>query len=573
MTVMSGRVLSVEQVRAGVDVLEAADAGDSLIVGRDAIDLATSGGSLVLPSGALIGFTAVDYDSDVVTLTDPLPESLAVDDRLILEPRRSYTVAVVELAGGGEVVPVRVPHTMQQALPVGVRDVLAAPEVVDVETREDGSFWVRDVLNRPALEVWGDPDGNAAEMRETGLSFYTLGPNGRYEATRLGSGEDRLGVFNAEGQIVGGVTADGRVVGQSGAIAGDFSVGGTPLLGRLWDNSPGAPAGWLERLSAGAVARRKFGEVMPSPTTSFPTGEEWGYAKLGVTARAGRTYRVTVIMQVQPVAAGGAARTRVRYTTDGSEPTISSPRLTWVTTHSPYAASTLMTTTLVGSTAFTVDTDLRLMCSVQGLGGLEPRVTEAEFIVEDVGPQGTYGGGTYTTGRETTPPPTVREYTSTWTCSGYGVFDETGQPMVGEPVRQWSWTDGARVHTALSFTAGATTGEHVGQTIDDATAGATLIKAEVFLANTSWFGLDSGTAALGKGGFTDVPPTLPNPQATVEAHDWPTGAGRWVEVPTSWFSDTNRVVTLGDADGGVMGGWFMGPGDDFPPQARLTYTR
>ena len=312
---------------------------------------------------------------------------------------------------------------------------------------------------------------------------------------------------------------------------------------------------------------------MPSTSTFFPAGEEWGYSKLGVTARAGRTYQVTIVMQVQPAAAVGAARTRIRYTTDGSEPTITSPQLTWVTTHSPYAGNTLMTTTLIGSTAFTVDTDLRLMCSVQGLGGLEPRVYEAEFIVEDIGPQGTYGGGTYTTGRETTPPPTVREYTSTWTCSGYGVFDETGQPMVGEPVRQWSWTDGDRVHTALSFTAGATTGEHVGQTIDDATAGATLIKAEVFLANTSWLGLDSGTAALGKGGFTDVPPTLPNPQATVEAHDWPTGAGRWVQVPTDWFSDTNRVVTLGDADGGVMGGWFMGPDDDFPPQVRLTYTR
>ena len=143
--------------------------------------------------------------------------------------------------------------------------------------------------------------------------------------------------------------------------------------------------------------------------------------------------------------------------------------------------------------------------------------------------------------------------------------------MAGEPVRQWSWTDGSRVSTALAFDGAAVSGEHVGQTMTDATNGATLIKAEVFLANTSWFGLDSGTAALGKGGYASLPPTLPNPQATVEAHGWPTGAGQWVQVPTSWFSDTNRVVTLGDADGGVMGGWFMGPGDDFPPQVRLTY--
>lgn len=564
MTVMSGRVLSVEQVRAGVDVLEAADAGDSLIVGRDAIDLATSGGSLVLPSGSVVGFAAVDYDSDVVTLTEPLPESLAVDDRLILVSPRSYTVAVVELAGGGEVVPVRVPHTMQQALPVGVRDVLAAPEVVEVVTREDGSFWVRDVLNRPALEVWGDPDGNAAEMRETGLSFYTLGPNGRYEATRLGSGQDRLGMFNAEGQIVGGVTADGRVVGQSGAIAGDLSVGGTPLLGRLWDNSPGAPQGWFERFSAGHVVTVPFGTMGPER----PSGEGWGYAKVAFTARAGRSYSVRAEQTI--LTSGTFINSSLRATTDGSEPTISSAKLGDVFIAVPGGGVAAPVFERIFTSA--TDTEVIVMVANTSFGGAHT-VVRATISVSDMGPQGTYGGGTYTTGRETTPPPTVREYTSTWTCSGYGVFDETGQPMTGEPVRQWSWTDGARVHTALGFTAGATAGEHVGQTITDATAGATLIKAEVFLANTSWFGLDSGTAALGKGGFTDVPPTLPNPQATVEAHGWPTGAGQWVQVPVSWFSDTNRVVTLGDADGGVMGGWFMGPGDDFPPQVRLTYSR
>lgn len=565
---MHGKVAAVTTRTLGAEIV--ADSAGALVQVADASIFDETGGTLTL-DGVTLAYVAADADSEVNTVTLAQPASVVDGDFLEAVPSLSVTTCRV-IVGDDDEVEAVVPHDLKAALVDGVRDDPADAETVAL-TREGSQLVVSDVVGRPKLEVWGDPLGTAAEMSDSGLSFYTLGPNGRYEATRLGSGRDRLGVFNAEGQIVGGVTADGRVVGQSGAIAGDLSVGGTPLLGRLWGNSPGATSGWLERMTAGAVARRKFGNVKPSSSTHFPAGEEWGYAKLGATARAGRTYRVVVSMQVQPRATGGAARTRVRYTTDGTEPTISSPMLTWATTHSPYAANTLMTTVLVGTTAFTVDTDLRVMCTVEGLGGLEPRVAEAEFTVEDIGPQGTYGGGTYTTGREATPPRTVREYASTWTCSGYRVYDETGQPMAGEPVRQWSWTDGARVHTVLGFTAGATAGEHVGQTITDATVGATLIKAEIFLANTSWFGLDSGTAALGKGGYASLPLTLPNPQATVEAHNWPTGAGQWVQVPTSWFSDTNRVVTLGDADGGVMGGWFMGPGDDFPPQVRLTYTR
>lgn len=561
---MHGKVAAVTTRNLGAEVV--ADSTGTLVQVRDSAVFDETGGTLAL-NGVEYAYVTVDHVADVITLA--APATFQDGDYLEAAPALAVTKARV-LDGTGESIEVLVHHTLKASLPDGIRDDPAAAETVQME-RSGSQLVIVDVVGQPAHEVWGDPEGNAAEMRDTGISFYTLGPNGRYEATRLGSGQDRLGVFNAEGQIVGGVTADGRVVGQSGAIAGDLSVGGAPLLGRLWDNSPGAPQGVLERFSAGAVARRKFGDQKPSASTFYPTGEEWGYAKLGVTARAGRTYLVTVIMQAMPGVAAGGVRTRLRHTTDGSEPSISSPQLSWATTHSPYHPGTLMTTVMMTSTAFTVDTNWRVMATVEGLGGVTPRVVEAEFIITDLGPQGTYGGGTYTTGREATPPPTVREYTSTWACSGFRVYDETGQPMTGEPVRQWSWLDGTRVYTALGFTAGATAGEHVGQTITDATAGATLIKAEVFLANTSWFGLDSGTAALGKGGYASLPLTLPNPQATVEAHNWPTGAGQWVQVPTSWFSDTNRVVTLGDADGGVMGGWFMGPGDDFPPQVRLTY--
>lgn len=568
-----GKVLAVTTRPVGAEVSQASTG--VLVRVRDASMFDVTGGTLAF-NGVEYPYVAADPNDaagDSLTLAAPL--TVEEGDRLALVPVKQEVVATVRVWDDGEPVPAVVPLTLRKRIPEGVRDDPAtaetvivdldagSPTVVDI-VGDDGNVKTEWQIVEGGAFIAGDPDGVAAEMRADGLSLYAMGPGGRYQTTTLGSGQDRLGVFNAEGQVTGGVTADGDIVGQSGAIAGDLSVGGTPLMGRLWDNSPGAPVGWFERFSAGHVVMAPF----EGGAAERPADEAWGYAKVGFTARAGRSYSIRVEQAL--FSAGTYVQTYIRATTDGSEPTIFSDPVGDPAYGVPAGGAVSLTIERL----FTSPTDVEVVAMVSNVSFDAPHtMVRATITVEDKGPQGVYGGGTYTTGRETTPPPTVREYTATWTCSDYGVFDESAQPMPGEPVRQWSWTDGARVSTALAFTGLAVSGEHAGQSMTDATAGATLLKAEVFLANTSWFGLNSGTAALGKGGFADVPLTLPNPQATVEAHGWPTGAGQWVQVPTSWFSDTNRVVTLGDADGGVMGGWFMGPADDFPPQVRLTYSR
>jgi len=563
---IKGTVLSVDVVVAGVDVLETVAAGATEVVGVDAVDLPADGGHVVLPDGSTVHYVSADHDTDTVVLAGPLPVGVDEGDRLLLSPVSSYRQAVVHLDDGGEVIPVRVPHVAQPSLPVGVRED-GGGEFVSIAHR-DGASWVADVFDRPPLEVWGDPDGVATEMRDTGLRAYTVGPAGRYEASRFGSGGDRLGIFNAEGQITAGITADGRVVGQAGAIAGDLSVGGVPLMGRLWDNSPGAPTGWMERFAAGDVAAVNFTEQSPVR----PAGQEFGYAKVGFTARAGRSYVVSVTSVARTVNIAGGIRSRLRYTTGGAEPTVTSPDISSDYSPSSVQGSYWMSMATRGRLSFSNDTSVVVMFTAEGLGSAESQVARAYFEVQDLGPQGVYGGGTYTTGREATPPPTVREYTSTWTATGFRVYDESGQPVADatEP-RQYGDPTGRRDYSAIAFTGPATSGSDVGLSMTDAKAGATLTRAEVFIANSSWGGADAGHVALGKGSLADLPPTLA-PQATVNRL-MPTGAGMWFEVLVSWFSDTNRVVTLGDVDGGVQGGWFMAPGDDFPPQVRLTYTR
>ena len=562
---MTGVVLSVDVKSAGVDVRADAAIGDVTVLGVDSINLPRGGGALQLPSGAVVAYVAADHEEDAVTLAGPLTEALLEGDRLLLLPIRSATQAAVQMDDGGAPVPVGVPHTMKASMPVGVRQ---AGEHVTVEVRDDGQFWLVDVDDRPKFLSFGNPDGVATELSDEAVRFYTVGPEGRYVATKLGSGDDRLAVGNAEGQIVAGISADGGVVAQSGVIAGDLSVGGVPLLGRLWDNSPGMPVGWLERFAAGDVATASFGEE----GGPYATGTEMGYVKVGFTARAGRSYRMAFTAQAFPGTTDSAVRSRLRYTVGGVEPTVTSTLLSEDTSGTAYTGGARMTCSTAARLTVPVDTTVIVMYTFEGLGGATPRVVSGVFEVQDLGPQGTYSGGTYTTGRESTPPKTVREYVSTWTATGWAVYDESEQPAASamQP-RQYGDPDGRRDYAAIAFDGGATSGAHVGDTITTAKTGATLTKAEIFLANTSWGGGNDGVIDLGKGSAATLPLTLA-PTPTVQPRV-PTGAGVWIEVPVSWFSGANRVVTLGNVAGGTTGGWFMGHEDEFPPQARLTYTR
>lgn len=561
---MRGQLVSVTRAPAGVEVLSAVAAGALTVPVLSALDVDEDGGALLLlPDGSTVAVASADHEAATVTLADPLPVPLGEGDWLTV-PGALEVVATVSV-DGEPIEGITVPHKLRALLPDRFEQLGDGVTVLfDVDSA--GGLSLTDVLDSPPIEVWGDPDGAAAEMSNDGLSFYMMGPNGRWEATRLGSGRDRLGVFNAEGQAVAGVSADGGLVGQSGVIAGDLSVGGVPLLGRLWDNSPGRSQGWLERFSAGDVATTPF----TASRGPFTTATEMGYCKVGFTARAGRSYRVGFTAQVFSGLAGAAVRSRLRYTTGGTEPTVTSTLLSEDTSGAAYSPTTRMTCQTQARLTVPVDTTIVVMYSVEGLGGATPQVGGGIFEIQDMGPQGTYGGGTYTTGREATPPATVREYASTWNATDFRVYDESGQPVpdATEP-RQYGVPAGRRDYTAILFDGAATYGSHAGETVTSATTGATITKAEVFLANTSWGGLDSGRIALGKGSLAALPPTLA-PQATVHP-SVPTGAGAWIEVPASWFSDTNRVVTLGDVDGGIGGGWFMGPDDEFPPQARLTF--
>ena len=555
-----GKVVEVVTRVASLEVAEPVVEGAMTVEVVDGDEAPAAG--VVSVDGAPIEYVAIV--DDVVTLAGPSPVALDAGELLVLEPRTPETVAAVRVDVDQDSIDALVPHHLRAMLPDGVRDDADA-ETVHVELR--GSRWtVVDVVGRPALQVWGDPQGRAVEVSDDGLTVYAIDPvNGnRFRASRLGGDDDRLGVLSPTGDLLAGIDSAGRLTARSGVIAGNLLVAGLPLL------SEGADTGLLDRGALGAVAYQKFSEARGE----FPTDQEWGYAKLGATLRAGRVYRVTAHVLARTNVAGGYLRTYVRAVTGrGSEPTIDSPLAAFTTAPAPESPNLSTRTTLSYLVAYPAAVDLRALVSIRGFAGATPTVLGAELAIEDLGPQGSYGGGTYTTGREATPPRTLREYTSTWAVHEWATYDQTGaRTYTHDRPTQFSWPGGQQTATALAFSGPAVGGDDQGRTLPEVLlGGATVSRVEVRLTSVSWWGdEETGSIGIGHGSGSQLPVTL-RPDAEVTASGWPRGAGQWVTLPPSFMSGQNAIVTLGDKDGGIPFGTFAAPGEDGEPLLRVTY--
>lgn len=555
-----GKVVEVVTRVASLEVAEPVVEGAMTVEVVDGDEAPAAG--VVSVDGAPIEYVAIV--DDVVTLAGPSPVALDAGELLVLEPRTPETVAAVRVDVDQDSIDALVPHHLRAMLPDGVRDDADA-ETVHVELR--GSRWtVVDVVGRPALQVWGDPQGRAVEVSDDGLTVYAVDPvNGnRFRASRLGGDDDRLGVLSPTGDLLAGIDSAGRLTARSGVIAGNLLVAGLPLL------SEGSDIGLLDRGALGAVAYQRFGEARGP----FADGEEWGYAKLGATLRAGRVYRVTAHVLARTNVDGGWIRIYVRAVTGrGNEPTIDSPLAAFTTAPAPESPTLSTRTTLSYLVAYPAAVDLRAMVSVRGFAGATPTVLAAELAIEDLGPKGSYGGGTYTTGREPAPPRTLREYTSTWAVHDWATYDQTGaRTYTHDRPTQFSWPGGQQTATALAFSGPAVSGDDQARTLAEVLlAGATVSRVEVRLTSVSWWGdEETGSVGLGRGSGSQLPATL-RPNAEVTASGWPRGAGQWVTLPASSLSGQNVIVTLGDKDGGIPFGTFAAPGEDGEPLLRVTY--
>ena len=120
--ILHGRVLDVYQEHGGSPTNDGRLAGHTTLSLEDASDFAEEGGTLVLQDGTLAEYDSADMDTDVISLTDPLPLDVPEDTFIAVHPLVSWRDAAIQVDEiGDDPLTVRVPHHYWPLLPLGAR--------------------------------------------------------------------------------------------------------------------------------------------------------------------------------------------------------------------------------------------------------------------------------------------------------------------------------------------------------------------------------------------------------------------------------------------------------------------
>lgn len=551
-----GKIVDVTARTVGAEV--AVSSTGTTITVLDGSPFDPTGGSVNI-DGTTMGYVsaATDVGSpddevqvDTITLVDPV--TVTAGDWIDLDPIRTVTTATVRLWDDAEPVPAIVPHELKSRISLGVRENPAEAETVEVEW-DGGAPVLTAVHGQDGAQTWGNPLGEGLDVGD------------------------------------GGVVARGTIVADSVAVNGDITVAGVPLVGGLLDEATSGP-GWLDRLGAGIVARQTF-----SVETSYrPAGEEWGYAAVSATMRAGRLYRVGAYVRASCDIVSGVTQCRLRVgpNADLTATEEALTDLTPVTSTTHRAASYMW-----GLVGYSSDTSVDALVTYRGIGGARSRMSAAEIFIEDVGPQGTYGGGSYraiapggTTDPAPPPPPpsTVREYTSVWRATNSGTYTQGGsRRTVSDLVVGYIGASSSYGHqqSLILFGPSSAMSGETSLSMNAALTGAMVTKVEIWLYADHWYNSVGGVARLGKWSSSDSVPTMPNtlnasPSLSAPSSGtWRRDQGRWVTIPNWWISDGTRGITLGGGSSRASAyyGRFAGVTSTRPqaywPRIRVTYTR
>lgn len=396
--------------------------------------------------------------------------------------------------------------------------------------------------------IAGDPIGIRAEMTDFGFKSYAIGDEGVvYESVSLGTSSDnKFEIHNAAGDTVAGIDATG-VLTAGGANLGSstgptFDTDGNFLTGvQIYGQEFQRIIDALPRGIVASVYSNNF--QVTGITTPF------GMAECSFTAEVGRNYRIMFNgMNITPTVSGDRAMIALRYTTDGTAPTITSPvidrQIVKFASAETVSTPPIMTNGSIAASTVTC----RLLITVERLSGtgtlqVSTNVPSAgykafRFWVEDTGPDvpdtflinqgnGQIGGGA------AQPPPAAakKTYVKTYTSIASGSYRETGVKRTD---------NGGKIYQGRS-SAGSINGIQQGLWVfPDMTgdlSGATISKVEVYLYANFWYYNSGGTASIATHAHTAVPASSPTQTYRVASTNWPKPGGRWVTLP----NPTNTV--------------------------------
>ena len=148
-----GRVLSVDTRNAGEPTTAAAALGATVVNVLDAATFDEAGGQVSI-GGTVYPYLTTNVTTDTLILLATL--KAAVDEGALVEvyPPTPEKVALVELGGGGDAIPVLIPHALVEGFPEGIRDYEDQETVIV----DDESTTITDVVGEPLTAAAIDAD-------------------------------------------------------------------------------------------------------------------------------------------------------------------------------------------------------------------------------------------------------------------------------------------------------------------------------------------------------------------------------------------------------------------------------
>ena len=428
-------------------------------------------------------------------------------------------------------------------------------------------------ITSDGLIVAGDPNGPRAELGPTGLRVFREADGVIFPHSQFTTDDTSLAIYDDQGTALGGITSGGAVTGTS--VSTDaLAVRGVPVVGTF--GGEGAP-GWMDRLPWGMQPGWTAASTLATSYKAVNT--EWVYVKLrAVVLRADRRYRITASHRAALETTDGVFRSRLRVDRTGGEPGIASEELDQFTTGKVHTGTVALSANHSVSFSPTATGPHSFVITYMGLNGSRCAARSGRILVEDVGPYYADTGGDEGTGSSTT------RYTTVWKANAARTYDKTGARIASQDnlVEPWFWFGSPTAFNspAVLFGAGADRSSHsveAGKTISAALSGATDVKATLVLKNRHTYGHDDARLSIGNLGAGTLPDTLTVAGSQLSKILSP-GATLAEALPASWFTGSNRGVTLGESDGrygstALRSAIFWGVGEEGGPELQIEYTR
>ena len=433
--------------------------------------------------------------------------------------------------------------------------------------------------------IAGNWNGACAVMDNGGFKTKQVAEDGtQYVSTTMGNpdGADSLAVFNAPNKPpVFEVSSDGAVSAADLAVEDDPTIAGRPLLGKTFDSA--AETGWIDDLPKGIIGRGSFRPLVSGKSVTN------GSQDLGImsfTIQPGRSYRLALPYAYVPTLSSGAQAqaSLIAFYTLGTtatpqpaDPTRSSGRLGQASSQVTLSTTSYPVTdtlSFVFDAVNTVSVEMRILLSAFAGPNLTMGYSVADntvwnCIIEDI------GTAVPDTARLSTAA-SISTYTKTYVASNSRSYNGDASGSVDtfgnskNILRHGQYLDANKnLRSAVVFPAAMSTD----------LSGATITKAEIYVESLHWAFTTGGTARFFPMTGSTLPGTLPSVSGTPITKRFTSRAqGFWLQVPTSWFSASNRGFYIGPAADATQTnyGYFAGHAHSKTtarPKVRITYTK